>query len=225
MSDKIELAAPRIDFDAVKSFCELFPVTTSDQYLLASNELITLKKKRNEVVEFFAEMKSSAYATWKVIVAREKFFTDKIDQFETILKKKMLSFKTEQDRIQRETQMRLQAEANVKADAERKKLLANAKQNERRGNELNAEMYKNAAENVTAPAVVIENTTPKAAGISTREVWKAEVTDKQAFIAAVAANPGLLQFIQVDCAGMVRQGWRECSGVRFWKEAVLSARG
>lgn len=225
MPDKIELATPRIDFDAVKSFCESFPVTTSDQYLLASNELITLKKKRNEVVDFFVEMKSSAYATWKAIVAREKFFTDKIDQFETILKKRMLSFKTEQDRIQRETQMRLQAEANAKADAERKKLLANAKQNERRGNELNAEMYKNAAENVTASAVVIENITPKAAGISTREVWKAEVIDKQAFIAAVAANPGLLQFIQVDCAGMVRQGWRECNGMRFWKEAVLSARG
>lgn len=225
MSDKIELAAPRIDFDSVKNFCESFPVTNSEQYLLASNELITLKKKRNEVVEFFAEMKSSAYATWKAIVAREKFFTDKIDQFETILKKKMLSFKTEQDRIQRETQMRLQAEANARADAERKKLLANARQNERRGNELNAEMYKNAAESVTAPVVVVATALPKAAGISTREVWKAEVTDKQAFIAAVAANPGLLQFIQVDCAGMVRQGWRECDGVRFFKETVLSARG
>lgn len=225
MSDKIELAAPRIDFDAVKSFCESFPVTNSEQYLLASNELITLKNKRNEVVEFFAEMKSSAYATWKAIVAREKFFTDKIDQFETILKKKMLSFKTEQDRIQRETQMRLQAEANARADAERKKLLANARQNERRGNELNAEMYKNAAESVTAPVVVVATALPKAAGISTREVWKAEVINKQAFIAAVAANPGLLQFIQVDCAGMVRQGWRECDGVRFFKETVLSARG
>lgn len=224
MQTQTELATPNVDFDAIKNFVSGYEVATPDSYLLASNELITLKKRRSEVIAFFAEMKGNAHATWKAIVAREKFFTDQIDTFESILKKKMLAFQQEQERIRREAQMKLQAEANAKADEERKRLLANAKQNERRGNELNAEMYKNAAENVVAPVVAIATQTPKAAGITTREVWKAEIVNKSEFIAAAVINPALEQFITIDVNTLVKQGWRECAGIKFYKEQVMYAR-
>lgn len=224
MQTQIELVTPSVDFDAIKNFVSGYEVATPDSYLLASNELITLKRRRQEIVTFFAEMKGNAHATWKAIVAREKFFTDQIDTYEAILKKKMLAFQQEQERVRRETELRLQAEANMKADEERKHLLMNAKQNEKRGNDLNAEMYRNAAENVVAPVVTVTTQTPKAAGITTREIWKAEIVNKSEFIAAAMINPALEQFISIDTNTLVKQGWRECAGVRFYKEQVMYAR-
>jgi len=221
---ELQLQKPEIDFDSIKTRVENFLVENSNQYLLASNELIALKRHRNAVVAFFAEMKQSAHATWKAIVGREKFFTDQIDTFESLLKRKMLAYTQEQERQRREQQARLQAEADAKAAAERARLERNAKANAKRGNDLNAEMYREAAQNVAAPIVAVASTVPKAAGITTKKVWKAKITNMQAFIQAAAANPNIAQFVSVDCVGMVRQGWRECPGVEFYEEEIISAR-
>src|SRR5574342_330816 len=218
MQQNLEQLKPAVDFNAVKSFIESFTVSTADQYLLASNELITLKKKRNDVVAFFAEMKNSAYATWKAIVAREKFFTDQIDAFEYTLKRKMLTFQAEQNRIKMQKQLQLQAEAEARVAAERQKLLAQAAEAAVAGDTLEVDMYVEAAAIVLAPAV------PKAAGISTREVWRAQIVDKQAFVAAAAADPKLAKYIVIDVNTMVKQGWRECAGIKFYTEQVLYAR-
>lgn len=218
------LQKPEIDFDSIKSRVESFLVENSNQYLLASNELILLKRHRNAVVSFFAEMKQSAHTTWKAIVSREKFFTDQIDTFEGLLKRRMLAFTSEQERVRREQQARLQREADAKATAERARLERNAKTNQKRGNDMNAEMYKEAAKAVTAPIIAVASTVPRAAGITAKKVWKAKITNMQAFVAAAAANQSLAQFIAVDCVGMVRQGWRECPGVEFHEEEIISAR-
>lgn len=221
---ELQLQKPEIDFDSIKSRVENFLVENSDQYLLASNELIALKHHRNAVVSFFAEMKSSAHTAWKTIVGREKFFTDQIDTFESLLKRKMLAYTQEQERQRREQQAKLQAEADAKAAAERARMERNAKANAKRGNETNAEMYREAAKNVTAPIVAVASTVPKAAGISAKKVWKAKITNMQAFIQAAAANPNIAQFINVDCVGMIRQGWRECPGMEFYQDDTISAK-
>jgi len=221
---ELQLQKPEIDFDSIKNRVESFLVENSNQYLLASNELITLKRHRNAIVAFFADMKSSAHETWKAIVGREKYFTDQIDILESLLKRKMLAYTQEQERQRREQQARLQAESDAKAAAERARLERNAKANAKRGNELNAEMYREAARQVVAPIVAVTNTVPKAAGISAKKVWKAKITNMQAFIQAAAANPNLAKFISVDCVGMVRQGWREFPGMDFYEEEIISAR-
>jgi len=221
---ELQLQKPEIDFDSIKARVESFLVENSNQYLLASNELIALKRHRNAIVAHFAEMKSAAHTAWKTIVAREKSFTDKIDFFESLLKRKMIEFQSEQERQRREQQARLQAEADAKAAAERKRLERNAKDNAKRGNELNAEMYREAAANVSAPIVAVASTVPKAAGISAKKVLKAKITNMSAFIQAAAANQNLAQFVSVDCVGMVRQGWRECPGMDFYEEEIISAR-
>ena len=221
---ELQLQKPEIDFDAIKSRVENFLVENSDQYLLASNELISLKRHRFAVIAHFAAMKSAAHTAWKTIVSREKFFTDQIDLFVSLLKRKMLAYTQEQERQRREQQARLQAEADAKAAAERARLERNAKANAKRGNEMNAEMYREAAQNITASIVAVASTVPKAAGITAKKVWKAKITNMQAFIQAAAANPNIAQFINVDCVGMVRQGWRECPGMEFYEEEIISAR-
>src|SRR5574342_134549 len=224
MQQNLEQLKPAVDFNAVKSFIESFTVSTADQYLLASNELITLKKKRNDVVASFAEMKNSAYATWKAIVAREKFFTDQIDAFEYTLKRKMLTFQAEQNRIKMQKQLQLQAEAEARVAAERQKLLAQAAEAAVAGDTLEVDMYVEAAASVEAAPIVLAPAVPKAAGISTREVWRAQIVDKQAFVAAAAADPKLAKYIVIDVNTMVKQGWRECAGIKFYTEQVLYAR-
>lgn len=223
MQNQTEIASPSVDFDAIRNFVEAYQVNTSESYLLASNELITLKKRRNEVVAFFADIKSKAHAAWKAIVAREKFFTDKIDAFESILKNKMLAFQQEQERIRREAERRLQLEAEKKAEAERQKLLLKASERAAENDELEVDMYVEAAMSIEAPQVQVTTSVPKASGITTREVWKAQVVDKQAFIVAAAADQKLAQYISIDVNTMVKQGWRECAGVKFYKERVMYA--
>lgn len=216
---------PEIDFDATRQRIEAFLVTSNDMYILASNELVTLKKNRNAVVAFFADLKSSAYATWKGVVAREKFFTDQIDEFTNIIERRRRDWKQEQENIRRQREAELQREADAKAEAERKRLERNAKANERRGNEMNAEMYREAAANCAAPVIVIASSVPKTSGVTERKVWKAEVTNKQAFCAAAAADPELAKFITVDTTGLVRAGWRgDLAGVKFYQEETTSTR-
>lgn len=223
--NELQTQKPEIDFDCLRAHVEAFEIRDESSYLLASNELITLKRNRNAVVAFFAEMKSSAHAAWKAIVSREKFFTDQIDAFESMLKRKMLAFTQEQERVRREREAELQREADAKAAAERARLERNAKANAKRGNEMNAEMYRSAAANCVAPVIAIASSIPKAAGVSKRKVWKAQLVDRRAFVTAAAANENLLQFISVDVTTMAKQGWRECAGVKFYEDEILNVRG
>lgn len=225
MEKTVTTSEPRIDFESMRERVENFLIESNTTYLLASNELITLKEKRAMVEEHYAEMKQSAHSTWKLIVSKEKSYTDKIDLFVALLKKKMLAFTQRIEAERREREAALQREADAKAETERKRLEKNAKANEKRGNEMNAEMYREAAANCAAPVIVLASAAPKAAGISTREVWKAEITNKQAFIAAAAADVELARFITIDVVSLAKAGYRELAGVRFFKEEILSVRG
>jgi len=106
---------------------------------------------------------------------------DNLARAEAILKAGILGWSQEQERRRREAE----ALAAELARKEAEKLQARADKALAAGHIEKAAALEGAAGNVT-PAVVASS--PKAHGTSTREVWKAEVVDKVAFIQAVAAG-------------------------------------
>lgn len=66
-------------------------------------------------------------------------------------------------------------------------------------------------------------------GISNRKVWKAEVTDKHAFIKHVAANPGLIDLLDINSKILndfvqLRKAALNFDGIRVFEDLVIAAR-
>ena len=144
--------------------------------------------------------------------------------------------------VQRERE-RLEAEARAKAEVERKRLeaaaeermVADALEAEARGDTEAAATIMAAP---PAPVVVVPEPifvplpqieVPKAEGISTREVWKAEVVDLSALVAAVASGRQSMAFLlpnQVALNGMARaqKGMLAIPGVKAVCEHIMPVR-
>ena len=120
-------------------------------------------------------------------------------------------------------------EAEAKKEADRLLSEGNA--------EKAAEVQANAAiemANLTATAQVM--TAPVAApsvakvsGISTRGVWKAELTDKAALVAFIAQNPQFLNLVDVNTSGInqMAKAMKETMnipGIRAFEERALASR-
>lgn len=99
-----------------------------------------------------------------------------LKEAERLLKDEILQYQQTEERVARA----LQREADEEAAKERKRLEAKAKVASATLQKDKAEELREEAAAVVAPAVVSE--APKLAGVSVRKVWKARVTDKEAFI-------------------------------------------
>lgn len=144
---------------------------------------------------------------------------------ERLLKGELLDFQTEQERIARE----LQAEADAKAEKERKKLERAAKLAETMRRPAKAEELREEAETQAAP--IVTSAAPKIAGVVRRETWKAEVTDKPALVKhIVEARPDLMALVKIDQSALNTQARSlkdelNLPSVKVLKEASIAARG
>ena len=149
---------------------------------------------------------------------------DWLVEAERILKNTLLQYQNEQARIARE----LQAKADAEARKEREKLERRAAKAEAKGKEDKAEELREQAETKIAP--VVTSAAPKLAGISRRETWKAEITDKGTLLKhIVEKRPDLLPLVKIDQSalnGMARvlKGELDLPGVEVSKEASIAAR-
>lgn len=217
---------PQIDLQSPTSQASSLVITNQDDYSDAASRLVETKSMRKNIVAFFAEPKQKAHETWKAIVAREKFFTDKLDVIEKIVKQKMLAWTNEQERIRRETEAKLRREAEEKAEAERKRMLANAKRNETRGNEERAQEWKEKAEEVKPIDVYIAPVQIKAEGIQTKKVWKGSIEDISKFLLAASNDKDLQSHITININSLVRSyaDKKEIPGIKFFQEETLAAK-
>ena len=77
-------------------------------------------------------------------------------------------------------------------------------------------------------APVIQREPPKVTGISTREVWKAEVTDLAALVKAIAEGKAPLALVQANTT-VVGQQARSLKqdfvapGIKVWSERQIAA--
>ena len=201
-------------------------VVDTATYTEAGEMLRGIKALRNEIAESCDPVISAAHKAHKVAVEQKKTLEAPLVTAETVLKGAMGRYVESEQRKAREEAARLAAEQR-RIDEERR--LAEAVDLEAAGEmEAAAKLIEEPV--VSLPPPVVRSAVPKLAGVSTRDVWRFEVTDLAALVKAVAegrASIGLLAANETAIGGMVRslKGAAAIPGVRVWEETGIAASG
>ncbi len=156
-------------------------IKDDESYRQAGEFLITIKGFRKKVEATFGPIVKKANETWKAALDLRKQADAPLDEAEHILKPALLDYEQEQSRKRYEEQERLIAEQRKK-DEDAK--IAEAAKVAESGDLKAAEAVLDAP----LPEFLPPPPPPKAkiAGISYREVWKANCHDMKLLVAAVA---------------------------------------
>ena len=160
-------------------------VTDQPSYDLATDMLLAIKTRQKKVTEFFAEMKSRAYNTWKEICARETQASAPLAEAERHLKTEISRFAIEQERIRQAELARAREEAERQQAEALEREIETAEREGASVQEIAAICEMPVA--VPAPPPPAPTYTQNTA-VSTRKTYKAEVVDIRALCAAIGAG-------------------------------------
>lgn len=199
--------------DQLLQVASSYRVTSADEYANAGEELKRIKAAAKRLDEIRKTMTKPLDTAKRAIM---DFFREpeaKLQRAESGIKRAMLAYSEEQERIRREDQRKAE-EAARKA---REKLEAQAAKAAAAGKVERAAELEQRAATVVAP--VIQREAPKVTGIATREVWKFEIVDRSAL------PREYLMPDEKKIAGVVRalKGDTNIPGVRVWSEKALAS--
>ena len=211
--------------ERVLAVAKSISVDSNEMAEIAAAELTTIKGRVKELDEERKRITKPMDDAKKAVMDIYKPAIEKLGQAETILKAAITSFQNEQRRL---ADLAAAEEAR-KAREEAQKLAAKAEKLEAKGKTEDAEAMRNvAAMTVAAPVTVAAPT--KLAGVSSRKVWKASVTDRAAAIKAMADNPAYQHLLTIDesalnkLAAAMKNPNCPIAGVVFYEDSVISAR-
>lgn len=209
--DTIQVAKPRkaeleTSTKAFLTVAQAYKIDSPAMYSAAADDLKKIKAKAKELEEQRKALTQPLDAVKSGIMDLFRGATEYLDQAERTLKGAMLTYSQEQERIAAEKQRQAEAEAQ----AERDRLAAESAQKAQEAAEAAAKGDMAAADaaqqeaailqvqSVIAPAPVVSSGAQKLSGISMRDNWKAEVTDKLALVKYVLENPQYIDWLEVD---------------------------
>lgn len=159
-----------------------FKIVAATQFTEAGEKLKGIMALKKKIAETFDPHIDRAYKAHKELVAEKKSHEAPLVEAEGHIKRAMLGYQQEQERIRREAEAKAQEEARK----QREKLEAQAAKAAEKGKTEKAEALQVAAASVVTP--IIPPTVPKVAGISTRITYRASVENIKALAAAVGAG-------------------------------------
>lgn len=192
----------------------------------ASRDLVAIKELQKEADESFDPIIRKAHEAHKEAIAQKKRITDPLVLAETALKSKISEYLESERQAREEEERRLRAEADRLAAEQREAEIEEAEAAGASSEEI--EVLAQAPLSV-AP-VVRWSAPPKVNGISSRELWHAEVTNFEALVKFVAQNTqfrNLLQANPVAIGAMARtlRSAMNVPGVKVWRETTVATRG
>jgi hypothetical protein len=167
-----ELKPDQAIVEASRLFATNLVIKSPEGYERAAKQLIDLK---DEIARIEKEKDSvfkpinAGLRAFSALVARA---LDPMKQWEISIKRAMIKYSDEQDRLRQE-QQRL---ANERAQAEQRRLQEIADRAAAKGQDGKAEVFTERAASVVAP--IVQTAAPKVAGISIPKVWRFEITDE-----------------------------------------------
>lgn len=168
-------------------------VTDKQTFELAGELIIDLDRLVKQIKEYWKEPKERAFQAHKAITAKESEMLRPVTDRRNDLAGKIKRYLTEQERIRREEQARLDAERIKREQAERDKLAKQAAKAEEKGNAEKAEALREKINDVfVAPSIVVpevEKTTRMDTGtVSVTKDIEVIINDEKALIAEIAAG-------------------------------------
>lgn len=201
----------------------LLDVDDQTTYEYADSLLGEYKTRRNGIeaerkkgVDQLNKLKETIQGWFKPVL-------DDLDEFEKITKGKLLTYRSEQQRLDRERQ----AIADEAARQERERLRAEAAKAAKAGKVEVAQVLEATAAVMTAP--IVTSTFVPTKGTSVRKVWKARVISKIDVIRYVAEHPEYEYLLEVDMSGAnslakMMEAKLCVTGLEAFEEEILARR-
>ena len=132
-----------------------FIVNSPESYTDAGKTMLSLNDLLSKVKSYWKPLKEKAYEAHKAITAKENEMIKPIEERKKLLSTKISAYLTEQDRIKREEQQRLDSERRAQEKAERERLEAESKKAEESWDLKKAVELKAQAESVYVPPTLV----------------------------------------------------------------------
>lgn len=196
-------------------------IITSEDYTFASQLLIEHKKRIKAIKDYWDQPKSAAKLAHQALCDKEKAMLAPFTQAETIIKGAMVIYQRKVDderRLAEQEARRIQQE-----EAER--LMAKSIQAEESGDTTRANVLMAMATKADEQPIVSDVAAPRAAGISTRKVWKARVVDPKqipAYSDGIELRP--INMSALNDIARLTKGASSIPGVEFYEDVTISAR-
>jgi len=205
------------------TLADSYAVTTVAAYEAGADDLKQVKAAQKRLEELRTSMTGPLNASLKRINDFFRGPATRLQQAEGKIKRALLAFSQEQERIRREEQAKRDAEARK----EQERLAKLAAKAEAAGKIEKAEAIEQRAAAVVAPVVQVEQ--PRVAGLATREVWHAECTDLLALVKAIAAGQAPLSLVVANdkVIGQQARSLKQdftAAGIRVWSTQEMAAR-
>lgn len=196
---------------------EQYAVSTDVEYTAGAEDLRAVKAQIKAITDKRLEITRPMDAAKKSVMA---FFAEPLDRLtkaESTIKRGLLAYKQEQDRKAAEERRK----AAERQQREEERLRRQAEEAREKGKEARAEILEErAAVRSMAPAETKTAAAPKVEGVSTRKVWRFDITDP-------AAVPEQYKIIdERKIGGVVRALKADANipGVRVYSEDTMAAR-
>jgi len=180
---------------------------------------------RRKWLAYWSEVKEPAYRAYQAI--QKKFVEgDKpLEDAEKRLKDEIRRWDAEQEQIRQRLQREAEAKARADEEEERLRVATLAEESGATAEEVNAIVDAP----VTAVAPPLPPTYQKAAGVSTRENWKAKVTDIKKLCAAVAKGTVPITYVlpndsALNARAKSDKGTLNIPGVLAYNEPIVAGR-
>lgn len=198
-------------------------VQSQPSFELAAADLIAIKAKSKELDALRRSMTKPIDEAKEAVMTFFRAPTAFLADAEAKIKRAMLGYQAALERERQLEERRLRAIT----DKEAERLRRMAEKADAKGHEGKAELLREQADTLPVPIVAMPR--PEAQGISTREIWSGEVTDKLELIRAVAAGvaPEGLVMVDMKVLGQMARSLRSTMrypGVRAVVSSSLAAR-
>ena len=168
-------------------------ITDKASFEIGSEITIKLKDKRKMIVDYWKTPKDMAFQAHKEITRKEKEMLDPIDDKLKFLSREATAFLTEQERVRREEQRRVDEARRAAEQKERERLAKLAEKAEAKGQDEKADALREKIDEVfIAPVVVVpevEKTSRLESGtVSQRKETVVTITSELEIIKCIASG-------------------------------------
>lgn len=199
--------------DQLVAIAQTYKVATAEDYANAGEQLKQIKAASKRLEDLRMGMTRPLDAAKRAIMDFFRGPEAKLKTAESGVKRAMIAYSDEQDRIRREEQRK----ADEAARKQQEKLQAQAEKAAAAGRTEKALELENRAAMSVAP--VINREPPKVVGVSDRLNWKFEVTDS----AALPREYTMPDEKKIGAVVRAMKGDTNIAGVRVWSEKSIAA--
>lgn len=213
LSTDEQVVALQPEVSKLTTFARALQIKTVEGYNQAADYLKSIKGMLKQIEDARTRITKPINESLREVNTQAREASTPLQTAESQIKRAMIAYADEQERIRREEQRK----ADEAARKERERIEAQARKAQDAGKAERAAELEQRAQTVVAP--VVQREAPKVTGVSTRESWRYEVIN----LAAVPRE--YLCLDEKKVGGVVRsmKGDTNIPGIRVWPEKNIAS--